>query len=524
MRLGDGGRELVARSGQQEKQVYWESRLRKILSPLPLYNVLIVSWALESARQGRLKAAAKHIEVLGTAEDYRLLGKFFIPPHNVDSVVNERLTYGPDDAYSRRILDLRTWGAAAKLFNTYNGLANSESVLDFHGSEIMEAMPRLFWPQYDWQIGYDNLPRITKAWMLYATAEAKKAFHSKHGVELDTLTQVAFSIYCATEEFPAIRVPHLLKNGIDANTVVQVLNAIGGTFEQQSRFAQEIRNISLPRDFRRSVVKERPLFLAWDRNSAIIVVPSRDLLLRRITEGLYFDCVQDSASRNAAAAAFEGLCKVMLEHYCSPACKIESERHTSYGMSADLFLHSEAENFEIIAECKSRRLPQAVLTSPNPWMSSPEYFQDIIKGVVQVWRTKQEFSSTSPRKSYGLIITYDPWTALGNTYIREIFREAHKLADKFAVSQEFRIPVISVDYTDLERCLALFSISDLKEAINRSTEEKLHGYFLYGILEEIGAVRKPREERMPYDKLISGRLPWWDNLNSSASEGPSHQR
>ena len=81
----------------------------------------------------------------------------------------------------------------------------------------------------------------------------------------------------------------------------------------------------------------------------------------------------------ASGEKFEDLSVRLVDHYCSTECEIEPERDTSYGKSADLFVYKRSSDLGIIVDCKSRRLPQRILTSPDPWRDFEEDFNDIIK-------------------------------------------------------------------------------------------------------------------------------------------------
>jgi len=138
------------RPGTKEKRLYWERRLRDLLEPLRTTDLLVVSWALEAMRDGQKDAARKHLEIPGSSRDHQIGGKFFIQPWSVDAILRDKLTYTPTAVQQRR-LNISSWNGVAKLMNVYARLSNVESVMDYDSSDIIPALQRLLWPQYDWQ-------------------------------------------------------------------------------------------------------------------------------------------------------------------------------------------------------------------------------------------------------------------------------------------------------------------------------------------------------------------------------------
>ncbi|WP_335751391.1 hypothetical protein [Sulfitobacter sp.] len=491
-----------------EKQRYWEGRLGAVLSPIPINDLLVMSWAIEAFRNGREALALTHASIPGELEDHKIGGRYFIPPWNIDAVINERLVLGIAPNPGGRHLNLKSWGAITKLLNTYSGLANVESVKDFDGNEIIAAMPRLFWPQYDWQLGFENSFRIGRAWHVYVTPAGKKAFAKKHSIDLELFLKVTFAIYALTEKNPAARASSLEAVEATKAEVFQIRKIIGETVNGHVTFAQSIRNSNIPRDFKRSVVKERPLFEIDDRQGRIFLVPSREQLLLRITDGLYYDIVQDSNARRVSGDYFEDLCFQLIKHYYGTSSDVDREKDTSYGKSADLFVMDKASDLGIVVECKIRRIPQRILTSPDPWRDCEADFDDLIKGVVQIWRTNSELFSTSDRSLVGVVLLYDPWTMMGNSFLEEIFLRAGREADDLSVPECERIPVTFAGLADFETCLREYSVPDIHKAVCRSNDYDFHGHLLSGILSSI-AEKGRSKARFDYGALAKSAVSWW---------------
>lgn len=493
-----------------EKRLYWERRLHDLLRPVPAYDVLVMSWAIEAMRDGREEAARRRLEIPGSTGDYRIGGKFFVPPWSIDAVLRERLSLGPTEK-STKYLNLKSWNGVAKLLNVYSGLSNAESVMDYSPSKVLAAMPRLFWPQYDWQLGTSNMFRIGRAWHVYATDEGKAAFSAKHGIDLELFLKVGFGIYAASDEQPAIRTNSLAALGVSKAQLHIVRQIIGDKLEGHYEWARATGNPGIPRDFLRSVTKERPIFEVYDSKGRAYCVPSRANLMLRITDGLYYDIVSDSDARRRSGEAFEELCLKMIRHYSGAERSVESERKTTYGMSADILVEDKAASSGLIIECKARRLPQRVLTSPDPFNDCADAFDDVIEGIVQIWRTYNELYSKTPMKFAGVVLQYDPWTIMGNAFVSKLFESAHEKADKLEIPAFHRIPVALVGYFDFERLLSNYDYSDVFEASCDWDMERFQGWELTGVLRSREKEKNIKPE-FDYGPLVRSVVPWWEQL------------
>lgn len=492
----------------REKQKYWERRLWDLLEPIGLVDLLIMSWSIEAFRDGRTTAASKHTTLPGTSEEHAIGGKYFIPPWSIDAILNEKLALEPRSEHKDRYLNVSKWGGISRLLSVYSRLANVESIMDFDGNEILASMPRLLWPQYDWQLGFENTFRLARAWFVYVTPESRVAFWNKHSLGLDTFIKISFAVYAATSDYPTVRVSNLSDIGATPKQLILLRKIIGGTPKEHMKDSREIRDSGLPRDFRRSSIKERPLFTIESRLRSVILAPSRSHLLLRMTDGIYYDIVQDQNARRASGEQFEKLCFELMHHYTSINFDIEPEKDTSYGKSVDFFLRSKDSLLTFLIECKSRRIPQRVLTSPDPWGEYHDDFEDIVKGIVQVWRTYNEFTHSLPENTVGVVLQYDYWTIMGGAFLKKLFQEAHNVADDLLIPIKNRIPTALVGFADFENCLASYDYLDVRDAINESNTEKFFGYELSGVLDKITDKRN-QKPNFDYRKLIRTRVPWW---------------
>ncbi|UWQ25763.1 hypothetical protein K3553_04690 [Leisingera aquaemixtae] len=490
-----------------EKRSYWERRLHDLLRPVPAEDLVVMSWAIEAMRDGFEEAARRRLQMPGSPADHQIGGNFFVPPWSIDAILREKLSLGPSEKDAKR-LNLRSWNGVAKLLNVYTSLSNVESVMDYAPSDVLAAMPRLFWPQYDWQLGTSNMSRVGRAWHVYATDQGKAAFSAKHGIDLEVFLKIAFGIYAGSSENPAIRAGFLSPLGITNTQLHQVRQIIGNTLEGHYEWARNTGSPYIPRDFLRSVTKERPIFELSDSKGRAYCVPSRSNLMLRITDGLYYDIVSDPDARRRSGEAFECLCLKAVQHYFGASRSVEPERKTSYGMSADILVEDNTDSTGLIIECKIRRIPQKVLTSPDPFEDCADAFDDIVKGIVQIWRTYHELYSASPMNMAGVVLQYDPWTILGSAFVSKLFHSAHEKANALEIPTSDRIPVAMVGYFDFENLLKQYEYCDIFEAVCDWSSEKFHGPEFGGVL-SIKKQSKVTKSTLDYKNLVTAAVPWW---------------
>ncbi len=489
-----------------EKRRYWEGKLRDILNLVQVEDILLMSWAIEAMRDGREVAARRFVNYPGEAKDYKIGGKFFIPPWSVDAVIREKLYLGSSDG-SKKIINLRNWNNVARLFNAYAGLANAESLMDYSPSEIVAAMPRIFWPQYDWQIGVSGIYRIGRAWHVYATDEGNAAFFEKHGVGLETFVKAAFGIVVGVDNHPSVKPDLLSSIGVSSLEMYRVRKIIGNSIKEHFDWAKDNYDPNVPRDFQRNPIKERPIFELQKPHGPTYYVPSRESLLLRITDGLYYDIVSNSDARRRSGEAFEQLCFKIIKHYLNDGLFIQSEQPTKYGVSADILVEDKVNSSGIIVECKIRRIPRRVFVSPDPFNECEDDFEDIVKGIVQIWRTYDDLYRSLAWKMVGVVLQYDPWTIMGKAFIKELFELAHKKAESIGVPVESRIPVALVGYYDFEQSLRSYSHTDIFDAVTTWATDEFYGWELVSILRKRDIVAK--KPVFDYRELAVGRFPWW---------------
>ncbi|MBE3640114.1 hypothetical protein [Mangrovicoccus algicola] len=467
-----------------------------------------MSWAIEAMRDGFEVAARRHLEMPGNPGDFQIGGRFFIPPWSIDSIIREKLSLGPREKAARH-LNLKSWKGVVKLVNVYSGLSNAESLIDYSPSDIVFAMSRLFWPQYDWQIGTSNMFRLGRAWHVYATEEGKAVFFEKYGINMEDFLKIGFGIYVGSSKNPAVRAGYLSPLGIKQAQLRSVRQIIGNTLAGHYEWARNTQNPDIPRDFLRSATKENPIFEVSDAKGQAYCIPSRSNLMLRITDGLYYDIVSDPKARKKSGEQFETLCLKIIRNYTKETISVKPEQKTSYGMSADILVE-DSENLKgLIIECKIRRIPQKVLISPSPFEDCADAFDDIIKGVVQIWRTYREFYGNSPMNMAGVVLQYDPWTILGAAFMKQIFYAAHQQADKLGIPTVDRIPVSMAGYYDFENLLRKHDYCDIVEAACAWGEDKFQDSTFSGAL----TVDKQSTETKPafdYRNLVTTAVPWWE--------------
>jgi hypothetical protein len=499
---------VVGKSPISSKRRYWEQRLWELLRPTPIHDLLVLSWSLDAFREGRVNAARRYVDFPGSPEEYQLPKRHFIPPWHVDAVINEKLRILDQSGSNGKRLNLAVWPGISKLMNTYNGLSNSESTMDFSPNGIFAAMPRLFWPQYDWQTGFENSQRVGRAWYTYSAPEAKAAFHAKHSLDLDTFLKSMFAIYAMTGHNTTADIMPIPELSVSAHEMYRSCQIIGMTINEHSDFAKLIYNTNIPRTFNRSSIKEYPVIIVPNGGRCIAVVPSRPFLMLRITDGLYYDIVSNDQAKNSTGRRFESLCLKLTKHHLDAACDIEGEKPTSYGLSADIQVRHEPSDCGLIIECKARRLPQRVLTSPDPWTDCSEDFDDVAKGIVQIWRSHDEITRPASKRMAGIVLMYDPWTIMGGAFLKDLFKRAHRKADQIGIPYDGRIPVFLSSIFDFDRCLTLHSIRSVFEAVVASNRGQFAGYDLYGVLSDMNAARE-ESERFDFNIVAGEAMPWW---------------
>lgn len=255
--------------------------------------------------------------------------------------------------------------------------------------------------------------------------------------------------------------------------------------------------------------------------------PLPDLVLQRVTFGLYYDLFQPGgAFRNEVAERFERYCADLLSAQM-PAFGVDREyvyrvsKRAGDQKSPDVLVRHE-DALALVIECKATKLTLAAQYSEDPAVDAKARYAEIGKGVFQIWRFFSHCRRGLIRHAIapstrGMVLTLDTWMVLSRPLQEHVRAEAARLADADPdILPEDRRAVVFAAIQDFERVIARTDEKTFLTTLDGATEERFLGWLLPDVRRDLeGAATSVK----PYPFDPGQILPWWHDLRDRSAKG-----
>jgi len=497
-------------------------------------DILIMVWSVDAVRSGEPERAKTRMQFPRNAIGAKPGEGHFVAPWTLETLVNEALVHRSADRGSKRLLNTRHWSSFASLFNLINEIENAESLDDIPEMAILGALPRIGWRQFGWQIGYKTANRFFRSWWLYNFPEANDFFLKTYGVSVERFCYVGFAVASQLIKYPAVR----------PNTT---LSKVGITDEERDAFFRMVslssanarKHAAKERKwgkgqiaYKPSVLRRKPMITITNENVLEAYCPLPALLYLRFTDGLFYDLIENSDLKRIIGERFEDYAFEINRHYLSDRYRIFKE--DKYGARSkqratpDLRIINGEHKLKAIIECKSRRIPFKVLSSPNPYFENKDVFAELVKGVTQIWRYvadvrlgRAECDWRISSDVIGVILMLEPWLQMYSETIRSIKQRAVMECERYPEVEEVdQIEITFVAVDDWEYSLGRIRAEGFLRALHVHATPRKHGYLLGTIVDELAV--EEDSDVVPYDYHagISRLVSWWDEIGENRIPEP----
>jgi hypothetical protein len=256
--------------------------------------------------------------------------------------------------------------------------------------------------------------------------------------------------------------------------------------------------------------------------------PLPELIMHRITDGLYYDIVGKSPRiSNKIGRRFEEYTKDIL---CSqlPDLTIEPEFvfNNRQNRSPDIFV-KRGERIFLAIECKAKKMPIGAKFGEVSSILLEPGIKELAGGVLQIWRyfsmmeKGKEGNGVVDGDAIGLLLLLDPWADLSTLMYEEIFRQARLLAEKekTALSTDAMRPVVVASVQDLEYVLERCSGESFLAMIKVASKKDRDAWHLGSVHDQLPDT--PREGKIfPFRERVAESAPWWISLDKGAEQAP----
>lgn len=364
-----------------------KEKLRKIFrinDPVHFFQLI---WSVDAIATNRLDVARRFLNFPNEATNQEVTSRFYIHRWKLETLLNEYLTV-PLKKSRFKTPRKGEWGAFSELYNQLMALEDEESLLDVIPEKIAEALPREIWRQFPWQQGFSESHHLYRSWSLYNSPAADAVLIEKVGLDFNEISHIGYLLYAQFGLTPLISSDiDLTIHGI-SNKSRDLFFSMTALPIQRMRIetAKKRRGLK-PAAYKPSILRNFPIAQFEIQERSYFRCPIPDLLLQRITGGLFYDIVADDRARNMAAKAFEKYVIEITKFYFQPQSLIDEEfsyRNNGMKDSPDMIVCNQENQIQIVVECKTLNLNLNIRQSANPWNDHPEAFQQLIKGVLQV--------------------------------------------------------------------------------------------------------------------------------------------
>jgi hypothetical protein len=520
-------------SNRRVSKQLFQNRLRKAFSMSRLDEVLVMVWCANALRKGQQKRIGGRFTYPEEAISAKPGSNFYIAPWVLETIVNEALFYPASRVAARRMRNTKSWDAFADLLNTIGDVENSQSLDDVRQETIVNSIARIAWRQFPWQTGFKSAERLFRAWYLYNFPEANQYFIDHYGISLERFCYTGFAATAALQDFPAIIADSSFEGvGISAKERDAFLELAASSAADLRDIVRRDRLNQLQIAYAPSQLRRKPLVLIGKGGRNEAFCPLDDLLVYRISDGIYYDLVASDDLRQIVGQRFESYVAEVTGHYLCPAYVVAAEG--IYGTRSrpiatpDMRVLSEGSLIQAIVECKGRRMSFSLRTSPDPYMTNAVDYQELGKGVAQIWRYVADLrrgvtddGMCIDPNTIGVLLTLDPWLQMSSDTVQSVLDLGREILVNrgIEVFPEDCIPISFVSMDDWEQGLRKISPEGFFKALRRHAHEDRHGYILATSIEELA--KDFRFSGVPYDYYakLPEVAPWWGKIGKSES-GP----
>jgi hypothetical protein len=502
-------------------------KLLTVLSRAEDAEFLQLMWATYSLQSGDSKPAKPYIKHLPEHAATELDSKFAIHPWELDNLITLLLTTEKAKVKTGKNRSLRTdtFEAIIHVINLLRKIEEAEASMVIDESNILQEMSRIAHRTFHWQRGYFHPEKIYRSLFIFGHRSAKDYFKKRFGVSLDEFTMVCTMLYIEHTATPWISTPTFTQLFKNPQLLADVLKIISRTIPEirtetkallsknKTVLASRRKHTYLP-----SILRKYPVIS--DPRSGFRIVPLPEMLIYRVTNGLYYDLIdgQNNSIIAKSQKLFEEYVVKLIPAYLSNLTALGEREIGSKGakfLTPDVLLISGGK-IKVVIECKATKNNFASQFSDDLVSANQGSSDQLSKGIVQLWR----FFSAARRGIYsdcpltsdvkGLVLTLDNWQFYDNAARATVFDCAFKLAkEKYPeiIAEDQK----NIAFSSIEALSNTLEISDEKglyAAIDAASSQQYTGWDLQNILENLGL----KKAQKPFPLDVNDVIPWRNHL------------
>jgi hypothetical protein len=506
---------------------YHLNHLRKLLARAPDDLFLQMVWAVDALQSDRVEAAKKYIAFPADAAGTAIDGKYAVHRWELETLLIQLLLTRKQEKRPGRnlVLDCSNFGSIIEAINRLRKLEDVEAEAYLLQQNIFSEMHRIAHRQFHWQRGYFNTPQMYLYSYLYGQGQCGDHFKEKYALQITDLTLVGFALWASMQGAPWVHrgfmVPEVGLTGTLVQRALPMLSLPISRARMETetiiRCVNEMHGSPIPTAYLPSILRRYPLI--WPESDLnLYVAPIPELILLRVTAGLYYDLIEGGqALLNEANDRFEQYCVDYIQAMLPRFTVSRSFRYGPKGAqvdSPDVLIKHDGK-LVIAGECKATKLTYLAQFAENPFDAGKKQYEQLARGVLQLWRyfshvrqgvVQEEFAP----ESYAMLLTLDSFLALDPELLEKVLKEANARANEDGgILADDRRSVVFCPIQDLEHTLAIATEDTFLAALKAAKQKNLSGWQLREIYQKI-ASGNGREPKKKYPFVLNTVLPWWE--------------
>lgn len=494
-------------------------KLLDLLSRADDEGFLRLIWSINALQSGREKAASPYLAFPVEAATTGMTARYAIHDWELETLATILLTTPKYELRPgrNRVCDCGQFGTMATAINFLRRLENSESGIFLRNNSVLMELHRLAHRQFHWQHGYFNSIQLYRYAYLYGSGACGDFFLEKNQISLNEFSLVGFGLYHLFGERPyiardismeAVGVPPEKVEAALALLSIPLKSAREGSIQLKLKYG-----IGQPTGYQPSMLRQNPI-ISFGTNQERLLAPLPEMIMQRITSGVFYDLQGASGSiRNDAAARFEDYCRLFAQKTLSTINVRKSHKYKFKGNLIDApdLLFEMGGVIRAIVECKARKLTFSAQYADDPVARAGDEYAEISEGIKQIWRyfahvrlgiTQAELDE----KAIGVVLTLDPWLLMSGELIAHVQKEACKLAANVPeIADCDKRHVIFCSVEEFERTVLVATDQEFLDTILVAIKAEYQGWALSNIFESIFGKDKPKKA-FPFN--LSDVLPW----------------
>lgn len=499
-------------------------KLHNLLSKVTYEEFLRMIWAVDALQSGRADLAKKYLRFPREAADESIVSQYKVHPWELETLIGEFFScapFVPKNGWNSTV-DCSLYKSAATFINLLRSVEDAEVSFSLSAKDVLLEVHRIGHRQFKWQSGYFNMPQVGRYYFLYGNETCSQYFFEKYGVKLDDFMLVGFALFSGFLGFPFLEKKISLKEfGLSNVDVDKSLKLLCVSRRETQNLVFNIRKRSrlisgrLTMAYQPSPLRVCPVVVSGEH----LVCPLPDLIIYRITAGIYYDLMGGGAKIiNDANERFEEyIFRYLTEMYGSYAiCRSYSYLFNRNTIDSPDVLISIDSKVRVVIECKATKLSFPAQFSERPTEDAKHAYDQISKGVFQLWRYFSHLKDGVAERQVhddgviGVVLTLDPWLVASPELQDKVLAKARMLADeKGGVPIESRPAIVFCDIVDVENVSASFSDSQFLEILSKSITNDFRGWSLKNIGSKIFGEQGNRKK---YPFSLEEIAPWWRKI------------